>query len=332
MADVKECHANPNNWRLHPPGQYAAMEAAVEEVGWVRGVLINERTGNMVDGHLRILIALRKGEEKIPADWIDVSEEDERKILLSLDPIAAMATTNKKRLAMLNENTRFRQEALQELQNKNIKKAGLDDILEDKIETWEPSEDKASKLQEKWKTELGQIWQAGPHKIMCADSTDPEAWTQLMKGERAQLIFTEPPYGVDYTSKKLGKIENDALVDNKLTKMLIGSLEQAIAHTEKDAAFYIWHATSTRRDFEYAMDQVGLQEKQYLIWVKDNFTRIVVSDEEGNEGVIYLFDNRGGLVKEGMRIKIEKGYSKTFGFSGETALTVTKKGTAYVIL
>lgn len=66
--------------------------------------------------------------------------------------------------------------------------------------------------------------------------------------------------------------------------------------------------------------------------VRDNFTRLVVSDDEGNEGVVYLFDNRGALVKEGMRVKIEKGYAKTFGFSGETALTVTKKGSAYVML
>lgn len=66
--------------------------------------------------------------------------------------------------------------------------------------------------------------------------------------------------------------------------------------------------------------------------VRDNFTRLVVSDDEGNEGVVYLFDNRGALVKQGMRVKIEKGYAKTFGFSGETALTVTKKGSAYVML
>lgn len=65
---------------------------------------------------------------------------------------------------------------------------------------------------------------------------------------------------------------------------------------------------------------------------KDTFTRLLVADEEGNEGVIYLFDNRGAIVKEGMRIKIENGYAKTFAFAGETALTISKKGNAYIIL
>jgi hypothetical protein len=65
---------------------------------------------------------------------------------------------------------------------------------------------------------------------------------------------------------------------------------------------------------------------------KDTFTRLLVADDEGNEGVIYLFDNRGAIVKEGMKIKIENGYAKTFAFAGETALTVSKKGNAYIII
>ncbi len=65
---------------------------------------------------------------------------------------------------------------------------------------------------------------------------------------------------------------------------------------------------------------------------KDTFTRLLVADDEGNEGVIYLFDNRGAIVKEGMKIKIENGYAKTFAFAGETALTISKNGNAYIIL
>ena len=65
---------------------------------------------------------------------------------------------------------------------------------------------------------------------------------------------------------------------------------------------------------------------------KDTFTRLLVADDEGNEGVIYLFDNRGAIVKEGMKIKIENGFAKTFAFAGETALTISKKGNAYIIL
>ena len=64
----------------------------------------------------------------------------------------------------------------------------------------------------------------------------------------------------------------------------------------------------------------------------DTFTRIVVADQEGNEGVVYLFEQRGAPIRPGMKLKVEKGYAKTYDFSGETAMTVSKKGKIYIIL
>jgi len=66
--------------------------------------------------------------------------------------------------------------------------------------------------------------------------------------------------------------------------------------------------------------------------VKATYMRMLVSDEDGNEGLVYLFDDRGTPVRPGMRVKIEKGYARTFDFSGETALTVSKKGLLYIVL
>ncbi len=61
-------------------------------------------------------------------------------------------------------------------------------------------------------------------------------------------------------------------------------------------------------------------------------TRAIINDEDGNEGVLYLFDDRGDVLKPGMKIKVVKGYAKTFDFSGETALTIGKKGNVYIVL
>ncbi len=65
---------------------------------------------------------------------------------------------------------------------------------------------------------------------------------------------------------------------------------------------------------------------------KDTFTRIVVADTESNEGIVYLFEGRGAPIVPGMKMKIEKGYAKTFEFSGETGMTVSKKGQVYILL
>ncbi len=65
---------------------------------------------------------------------------------------------------------------------------------------------------------------------------------------------------------------------------------------------------------------------------KDTYARITVNDSEGSEGVVYLFDGRGKEVRPGMMIKVVKGQVKTFNFSKETAITVGKKGSVYIVL
>lgn len=83
--------ANPLNFRTHPMRQREALKAAIEDMGFVRSVLVNKRTGNLVDGHERVWQALTSEQPTIDVEYIDVSEEEERKILATLDPIGELA-------------------------------------------------------------------------------------------------------------------------------------------------------------------------------------------------------------------------------------------------
>ena len=89
-----------------------------------------------------------------------------------------------------------------------------------------------------------------------------------MGGRKAQLVFTDPPYGVDYEDGKGRKIKNDALGRDSLASFLTAAFKAAVDAAASDAAFYIWHASATRADFEHAMKAAGLEERQYLIWAK----------------------------------------------------------------
>jgi len=133
------------------------------------------------------------------------------------------------------------------------------------------NEQHLQELVAKWKTAPDQLWQIGPHRLRIGSATDPIAWTELMQGQRANLVYCDPPYGVSYHSAKSGEIQNDDLRRNALTQLLKPAFEQMVQHAEDNAAFYIWHASSTRRDFEWALDQAALEEAQYLTWVKDSF-------------------------------------------------------------
>ena len=96
--DVDQILFNPHNWRIHPKPQQEALQEVLEKVGWVQQVIINRRTGHLVDGHMRVQLADRNGEKKIPVLYVDLSEEEENIILATLDPISAMAAADKRKL------------------------------------------------------------------------------------------------------------------------------------------------------------------------------------------------------------------------------------------
>lgn len=96
--------ANPFNWKIHTELQQDQTEIVLETVGWVQSVIKNNRTGHMVDGHMRVMLALRRDEETVPVTYIDVSEAEERLILLTLDPLAALAAQDKEKLPLLKED------------------------------------------------------------------------------------------------------------------------------------------------------------------------------------------------------------------------------------
>ncbi len=83
--------AHPLNWRKHPGLQAEALEKVLDRVGWVQRVIVNRRTGRLLDGHLRVELAKRRGEESVPVLYVDLDEEEERLILATLDPLSALA-------------------------------------------------------------------------------------------------------------------------------------------------------------------------------------------------------------------------------------------------
>jgi len=107
--------ANPQNWRRHPKAQREALRAVLDEIGWVQRVIENVRTGHLIDGHERVWNALQAGNQDVPYVQVDVSEEEERLLLATLDPIGAMAETDAAQLDELLQGVRAESEALQQL-------------------------------------------------------------------------------------------------------------------------------------------------------------------------------------------------------------------------
>ncbi len=90
QEDPEHILANPFNFRKHPKNQKDALEGVLNEVGWVQDVIINSTTGHLLDGHLRVELALERG-EKVPVKYVELTEHEEKIILATFDPISALA-------------------------------------------------------------------------------------------------------------------------------------------------------------------------------------------------------------------------------------------------
>jgi hypothetical protein len=151
---AEELDDNPRNWHLHPYAQEMTLRDARQEVGWAGALLYNERTKRLIDGHLRKKIAKKR--ERIPVLVGSWSEEEEAKILATLDPIGMMAQVDKSALEALLGSVRFESSAITSLLETIVGEAASKCIV-DPAELVEPADqiERADELKKKWKTVKG---------------------------------------------------------------------------------------------------------------------------------------------------------------------------------
>lgn len=92
-ADINPVTLEPNvkNWRRHPAAQVDALSGVLSDVGFVQSVIVNRITGKLVDGHLRVAEAVRRGQPAVPVTYVELTEQEEAEVLATLDPLAALA-------------------------------------------------------------------------------------------------------------------------------------------------------------------------------------------------------------------------------------------------
>jgi hypothetical protein len=184
---------NPANWRRHPEGQRSALRGVLRQIGYA-DALLARREGDrlvLIDGHLRQSL---DPHQVVPVLVLDLDQREAELLLATLDPLAAMATPDPQILAGLLGRVEASSAVVRDLLASLARSAGLPfaPLLEDPDHTPPAPEPRARP---------GDLWQLGPHRLACADSTDPSALGRLMAGESAEVLWTDPPYGVGYQGK-----------------------------------------------------------------------------------------------------------------------------------
>ena len=291
--------ANDKNWRIHPKPQQDSLSGVLSDVGVVQNVIINKRTDpswgrdqnveTVVDGHLRISLAISAGQPTVPVTYVDLDRAEEAEILATLDPLAAMAATDSAQLDSLLQSFNSSDAAVGAMLADLAKEAGL--YLDKPVEAPEAQIDKAEELRVKWGTAAGQLWEipsksvpGKAHRLLCGDSTKAEDVARLMGTDKAEMVWTDPPYGVAIGDKnkmlnaiaRSNRVEenlaNDTLDEPSLVRMLEGAFDSAMVHCLAGAAWYVAAPAGPLHVlFGQVLKDRGIW-RQTIQWVKNNAT------------------------------------------------------------
>lgn len=262
----RELHPNPKNHRRHPKAQTSALIGMLEEIGFANVCIAYDEQPDgkeylvLIDGHARW--ELVGDSDLLPTILLDVTWEEADKLIATMDAITGMADVDRAKLTHL----------LDTLDMRDTRAAALLDRIrrDNRVPVARPAVDPrvASAAAQATIAQPGDLWHLGDHRLLVGDATDRRDLERLMAGDGASILFTDPPYGVSYQAEGHEAIAGD----DKRQRGLLDFLHQAFLNAKHqllpNAAAYIWHASSTRREFQTAMDAAGLEELQYIVWVK----------------------------------------------------------------
>jgi len=272
LADVAALVPNPRNPNTHSNKQIELLAKIIKNQGWRAPITVSNRSGFIVRGHGRLLAAMKLGVNQVPVDRQDyASEAEEWADLIADNRIAELSEIDNSLLGSLLADIDSAFDI--ELTGFSVKE--VDKIMAE-LESGEIIEDDFDAAAEAAKiktpvTKPGDVWQLGRHRLMCGDATAKADVLKLMDGRLAAMVFTDPPYNVNYTGSTVEKltIKNDNMPADRFYAFLRDAFTAIYAVTEPGGAIYVCHADSEASNFRGALRDAGWLLKQCLVWVKN---------------------------------------------------------------
>lgn len=264
IKDIKPYEKNPRK----NDSAVDAVANSISQFGFKVPVVI-DNDNVIICGHTRYKAAKKLGLEVVPcviAD--DLTQEQIKAYRLADNKVSELAEWD---IDLLGEE-------LDGIFDIDMSDFGFD-FAEEEEEEVEVIEDEVPEVPTEPKAKLGDIYQLGNHRLMCGDSTSVTDVEKLMNGNKADMVFTDPPYGVSYTGGmkiENGKIEsngkkqikNDALDYENLYRFLYDVFINLKNNTLQKSAFYVFYAHSRSREFLNAFHDAGLKQRSIIIWHK----------------------------------------------------------------
>ena len=281
IADLKPFAGNP---RKMAASEMKKLENSIKKFSFVEPVVVNKTTGNIVGGHTRSVAAKNIGLTEVPVVYVTIPEGEEKALNLALNKIHG--EWDEEKLALLLKGLNQEERELSGFEEKEILKMIKDETKDD--EYVEPE-----KLETKVKS--GELWKLGEHLLLCGDSTKHDDVKKLMGTDIADMVFTDPPYGVSYVgkTKEALTIENDSMDEAGARELW----EKAYTHLrnflKEGGGIYVTVPPGPLNSvFVKVMHDLG-DLRQQMVWVKDRFVMGRSDYHYRHEPILYGWKSGG---------------------------------------
>jgi DNA modification methylase len=265
---------NPKNFRTHPDYQRAALTDLLAEVGIANALIAYQTPAGLqlIDGHLRKDAA---PDTLWPVLVLDVDEAEATTLLATLDPIGALAQTNRDRLSAILSEVKTGSDAVRDVLGGLADAAGIARDAGAPLEDVEPQIDRAEELRVQYGVELGQLWQLGTHRLLCGDSTDAACVARVLAGGKPVLLVTSPPYnqGID-TFKPSGMHKEGDWVAKVGRLAYADSIPESEYQAQQRVLLELWHAVLADGASVFYNHKNRYRDKQVispLVWLPGPF-------------------------------------------------------------
>ncbi len=292
LADVEELIPYARNARTHSSAQITQIAASIKEFGFLAPIVIAE-DNTILCGHGRFYAAQKLGLKKIPCvKESHLTEAQKRAYIIADNKLSINAGWDDELLAV--ELSDLQGEGV-DLSITGFDEKELADLFDDKSKSdvEDDGYDLSAALEKAAFVQRGDIWTVGRHRLMCGDATSADDVAALMGGKRANLLLTDPPYGVSFKSSSGLTIQNDSIKDEDFYSFLKSAFSAAVDCLEKGAAAYIFHADTEGLNFRRAFVDAGFHLAGCCIWVKDSLVLGRSDYQWQHEPVLYGFLQNG---------------------------------------
>lgn len=261
-----------NNSRKHSDDQVAQIAASIKEFGWTNPILVDGDNG-IIAGHGRIMAAKKLGMTEVPVIELAHLSNEQRKALIIADN--KLALNSDWDTSLLAIELKDLQDLGFDLNLTGFNGDELANLLKPDQIAGLTDEDATPEVPEVAKTQLGDVYQLGEHRLMCGDSASLDDAEKLMAGDMADLVFTDPPYNVAYSGRganNLGTIKNDDMSDSDFEQFCRDIFTTYHTYMKPLACIYVCHPDSQsgpKLAFEKTFAE-QFKKSSTIIWMKQS--------------------------------------------------------------